>query len=69
MDGQKLGEGFFEGGKASRYPVLLGSNNLLKDFESNLIGIKKTESKTFKMTFPQDYVRKKKSRARKRNLR
>lgn len=45
----------FEGGKASRYPVLLGSNGLLKDFESNLIGVKKGESKTFKVTFPKDY--------------
>jgi trigger factor len=45
----------FEGGKASRYPVLLGSQNLLKDFEANLIGLKAGESKTFKMTFPADY--------------
>ncbi|HTC20491.1 MAG TPA: trigger factor, partial [bacterium] len=53
-----IGGKAFEGGKANRYPVLLGSNNLLKDFESNLIGVKKGESKTFKMTFPQDYGKK-----------
>lgn len=54
----KIGGKPFEGGKASRYPVLLGSNNLLKDFETNLIGMKKTETKTFKMTFPKDYAKK-----------
>ncbi len=48
----------FEGGKASRYPVLLGSGGLLKDFETNLTGVKKEETKTFKITFPQDYGKK-----------
>ena len=48
----------FEGGKAVRYPVLLGTQGLLKDFESNLIGMKKAETKTFKMTFPADYGKK-----------
>lgn len=48
----------FEGGKANHYPVLLGSNGLLKDFEDNLVGVKKSESKTFKVTFPQDYGKK-----------
>ncbi len=45
----------FEGGKANRYPVLLGSASLLKDFETNLIGLKKGETKVFKITFPQGY--------------
>ena len=48
----------FDGGKATRYPVLLGSQGLLKDFETNLIGLKKDESKTFKLTFPKDYAKK-----------
>jgi len=48
----------FEGGKASRYPVLLGSGGLLKDFESNLTGVKREETKTFKIAFPQDYGKK-----------
>lgn len=54
----KLGGKPFEGGKASRYPVLLGSGGLLKDFETNLTGIKKGESKVFKITFPKDYGKK-----------
>jgi trigger factor len=45
----------FEGGKASRYPVLLGTKNMLADFETNLIGLKIGEEKTFKMKFPEDY--------------
>jgi trigger factor len=45
----------FEGGKANRYPVLLGSASLLKDFEANLIGLKKGETKVFKVNFPANY--------------
>lgn len=45
----------FDGGKATRYPVLLGAQGLLKDFETNLIGMRKDETKTFKMVFPKDY--------------
>jgi trigger factor len=48
----------FEGGKASQYPVLLGSNNLLKDFEANLTGMGKGQAKTFRLTFPADYGKK-----------
>lgn len=54
----KIGEVPFEGGKATRYPVLLGAQNLLKDFEANLIGMKKNETKTFKITFPKEYGKK-----------
>lgn len=54
----KIGGKPFEGGKATRYPVLLGSNNLLKDFETNLEGMKKGEIKTFKINFPKDYGKK-----------
>ncbi len=53
IDGQ-----VFEGGKASRYPVLLGSQSLLKDFEDNLINLKAGDSKTFTLTFPADYGKK-----------
>ncbi len=48
----------FEGGKASDYTVLLGGKNLLKDFEDQLIGVKKGETKTFTITFPADYFKK-----------
>ena len=48
----------FDGGKAERFPVLLGGEGLLKDFESNLIGMAKGGKKIFKMTFPEDYNKK-----------
>jgi len=51
----KIGGKPFDGGKAHRYPVLLGAQGLLKDFESNLMGMKLGETKTFKITFPKDY--------------
>ncbi len=51
----KIDDKPFEGGKANRYPVLLGSASLLKDFEENLIGLKKGETKVFKLTFPKNY--------------
>jgi trigger factor len=57
FDGKINGQPF-EGGKAARFPVLLGSQSLLKDFEDNLIGLKKSENKVFKITFPQDYAKK-----------
>ena len=54
----KIGGKPFEGGKATRYPVLLGSQGLLKDFETNLIGLKKGDAKTFSILFPKDYGKK-----------
>jgi trigger factor len=57
FDGKINGQPF-EGGKATRFPVLLGSQSLLKDFEENLIGLKKSGNKAFKITFPQDYAKK-----------
>ncbi len=48
----------FDGGKATHYPVLLGSQGLLKDFEKGLTGMRKGETKAFKITFPEDYGKK-----------
>ena len=45
----------FKGGKATRYPVVLGGGNMMKEFEAALMGMKKGESKTFPMKFPDDY--------------
>ncbi len=54
----KIDNKTFDGGRANRYPILLGGLGLLKDFETNLIGMKQGETKTFKMTFPKDYGKK-----------
>ncbi|MGQ0524177.1 MAG: trigger factor [Betaproteobacteria bacterium] len=45
----------FEGGAAQAQSVVLGEGRLLPDFESQLSGVKKGESKTFDVRFPDDY--------------
>ncbi len=50
-----LGGEPFEGGSAKDFKVLLGSGRMLADFENALIGCKTGETKSFNMTFPEDY--------------
>ncbi len=45
----------FEGGKAENTPLVLGSNAMIPGFEEQIIGMKKGETKTIKVTFPEDY--------------
>lgn len=45
----------FEGGSAQGQAVVLGEGRLLPDFESNLNGMSAGESRTFELTFPEDY--------------
>jgi len=45
----------FEGGSAEDVPMQLGSGRFIPGFEDNLIGLKAGESKTFDVTFPDDY--------------
>ncbi len=52
--GRKDGE-VFEGGQAQDFPFVLGAGAMLKDFEDAVGGLKVGESKTFDMTFPEDY--------------
>lgn len=52
--GRKNGEEF-PGGKATNYPVMLGSGLMLPDFEGALVGMVEGQSKTFTVTFPDDY--------------
>jgi trigger factor len=51
----KLDGAVFEGGEAKGFVTVLGASNLLPDFESAIVGMKAGESKSFDMTFPQDY--------------
>jgi len=44
-----------EGGKAFKYPVVIGAGNMIPGFEDNLIGLKAGEEKTFDITFPEKY--------------
>jgi trigger factor len=48
----------FQGGEAKDFPVILGEGRTLKDFEGSLTGMKADESKTFDVTFPEDYFAK-----------
>ncbi|WP_374327520.1 trigger factor [Azonexus sp.] len=45
----------FAGGSATDYPFVLGQGMMLPDFENAVEGSKAGESKTFDLTFPEDY--------------
>lgn len=45
----------FKGGKAENYELEIGSGSFIPGFEEKLIGMKKGEEKTIKLTFPKDY--------------
>lgn len=45
----------FDGGSASGQAIVLGEGRLLPDFEKNVIGLAKGESRTFDLVFPGDY--------------
>lgn len=44
-----------KGADGKDYPLLLGSNTFIPGFETNLVGCKPGEEKTFVLTFPKDY--------------
>lgn len=45
----------FDGGKADDFSFVIGGGQMLKDFETAVLGLNVGESKTFDMTFPADY--------------
>lgn len=45
----------FDGGKAEKAPLVLGSNQMIPGFESQLIGLSAGDEKTISVTFPADY--------------
>jgi trigger factor len=45
----------FAGGQAKGFNLVLGEGRTLPDFEKNFVGMKAGESKSFEMTFPEDY--------------
>ena len=51
----KLKGDSFSGGEGKELPVVLGSGQMLPDFEKGLIGVSAGEEKTFKVKFPKDY--------------
>lgn len=52
--GRKDGE-VFDGGQAQDFPFIVGAGSMLKDFEDAVVGLAAGASKTFDMSFPEDY--------------
>lgn len=48
----------FEGGKAEKYELEIGSNSFIPGFEDQIIGMKIDEEKDIKVKFPEDYFSK-----------
>jgi trigger factor len=51
----KLDGEVFEGGEGKDVQVVLGAGGMLADFEAAVTGMKAGETKSFDMTFPEDY--------------
>jgi trigger factor len=45
----------FDGGKAQKYPLEIGSNSFVPGFEEQIIGMKYEEEKDISITFPDNY--------------
>ncbi|UJF32035.1 trigger factor [Paenibacillus hexagrammi] len=45
----------FQGGKAEKYSLELGSNSFIPGFEEQLVGLAKDEEKEVEVTFPENY--------------
>jgi len=45
----------FEGGKAEKFSLAIGSGQFIPGFEEQLVGMNEGEEKTIKVTFPKDY--------------
>lgn len=54
FDGSLDGEAL-EGGKAERFPIVIGEGRMLPDFEANLRGLAAGADKRFDVVFPDDY--------------
>ena len=51
----RIGGEPFPGGRAAGHAFVLGEKRMLPDFESNAIGLKAGESRSFDIKFPEDY--------------
>jgi len=51
----KIGGDSFPGGKAVAFPFVLGEKRMLPEFEKNALGLKADDSRSFDITFPEDY--------------
>lgn len=46
----------FDGGTAQDYDLVIGSGSFIPGFEEQLVGMKKGETKTIEVTFPENYM-------------
>lgn len=46
----------FDGGTSKDYDLVIGSHSFIDNFEEQLIGMKKGETKTITVTFPENYM-------------
>lgn len=44
-----------DGGKSRNHPATLGDSNFIPGFEDQIVGLKKGETKEFRLTFPKEY--------------
>jgi trigger factor len=51
----KLDGEVFQGGEGKNYPVTLGSGSMLPEFEAAIVGMKAGDTKSFDLTFPENY--------------
>ncbi|MDO8262423.1 MAG: trigger factor [Gallionella sp.] len=51
----KLNGEVFQGGEGKNYPVTLGSGSMLPEFEAAIVGMKAGDTKSFDLTFPENY--------------
>ena len=54
----KIDDEEFQGGSQENFVTIIGSSNLLPEFEKQLEGVKKEDKKSFEITFPKDYMQK-----------
>ncbi|MGO9179111.1 MAG: trigger factor [Candidatus Limnocylindrales bacterium] len=45
----------FDGGRAERFPLVVGGGRMIPEFEAALVGLSAGEEKDFDVTFPDDY--------------
>ena len=48
----------FEGGKAEKYDLVLGSHSFIEGFEDQVVGMNLDEEKNVNVTFPKEYFSK-----------
>jgi trigger factor len=46
----------FDGGRAERFPLVVGGGRMIPGFEEALVGLSTGEEKDFDVTFPEDYA-------------